>query len=240
MGARLDKLELYKSLREQDNRPKSKQLMYLLGIKGNLMTFLSSYEAKGLITTELKERFKKAKKTHSQTTLWIQFTMDCWLTTVYTQIWKDRCIALKKKDFRTRKRSSPLDVVPPSRIKKLRLILRDPEEISTSHIQSKKIKIRLNPPKKRTKEIRDNHRPKKKHKNNHARQSKTASNTKTNENPPQTTVKPKKIVFRIKFKEKEVLHPDEGDGEEGDREGPLRTGCSFGGPVCVLEVGSYN
>ena len=85
----INKNKIYKDLKDQHLKPSNKHLMYLIGFN-NFKSFISTPAAFGLITQEIIERFKKIKHTKNHTILWIQLVIDCWLSTVYEHIWKER------------------------------------------------------------------------------------------------------------------------------------------------------
>jgi len=70
--------------------------MYLIGfVKANYTKFMEFKSIYGLITSDVQERFERAKQTKSHARHWARFTMDCWLTTIYEKIWCKRCKELK-------------------------------------------------------------------------------------------------------------------------------------------------
>ena len=97
MSTRLNNQKIYEKLKGQEYRPTFNPLKYLLGIKWNMMDFMHTATAQGIITDNIIQRLKSARKTSTNTILWIQFTMDCLLSIIYEHIWKLRCNAAIRK-----------------------------------------------------------------------------------------------------------------------------------------------
>ena len=98
MEKRLKDNELYKDLKNQEIKPKFHHLMYRIGTKNKMDDFLQTKIAQGIISNDLSKKFKETKKTSINSHLWLYFTIDCWLSTVYNMIWSERCNAVKEKN----------------------------------------------------------------------------------------------------------------------------------------------
>jgi hypothetical protein len=143
--SRLTKMQLYKPLTEQLYQPKIKHIMYTLGIKGDLMNFLNTPLARGIITEDIITKFKSFKSMTTQSHLWLHLAMDSWLSAFYSIIWKQRnkLIFNLNKNFPIR--VSPIIPLRP----KIRLIHRTrdiPINIPNCNMKSIKFKINLSPP----------------------------------------------------------------------------------------------
>ena len=92
---RLESVELYKSLKNQRDRPANSYLLYFLNDNHYFnSTFLTTPQARGLITKKLISEFTKAKRCKQDKGLWLFLTLDCWLSAFDEIIWKARCKAL--------------------------------------------------------------------------------------------------------------------------------------------------
>jgi hypothetical protein len=78
--SRLSTIKLYKSLTEQPDQPKIKHIMYTLGIKGDLINFLNTPAARGIITIDITTKFKNIRTIKLQAQLWLHLAMDSWLS----------------------------------------------------------------------------------------------------------------------------------------------------------------
>jgi len=93
--SRLSTMKLYKSLTEQPDQPKIKHIMYTLGIKGDLINFLNTPAARGIITIDITQKYKDYEIT---STAMATSAMDSWLSALYYVIWKPRNLQMNN-DF---------------------------------------------------------------------------------------------------------------------------------------------
>jgi len=137
-------MKLYKSLTEQPDQPKIKHIMYTLGIKGDLMNFLNTPTARGLITNDILTKFKNIRTMKSQAKLWLHLAMDSWLSALYNVIWKQR----NKLTFQMNK-DFPIQTNQTTPQPHINLIHRTNDidiNIPGCNIRSLRFKINLTPP----------------------------------------------------------------------------------------------
>jgi len=95
MNERKNNTKIYKELKDQRYKPSNKHIMYLFGYN-NSEQFISKPAAYGIINQDIIDRFKRTKRTKTNTKILTQLGIDSWLSTVYELIWKERCKDLKK------------------------------------------------------------------------------------------------------------------------------------------------
>jgi hypothetical protein len=144
---------LYRPLKEQKDQPAGSYLLYYLAGKKRFdESFLDTPQSKGIITKSLIGQFKDAKRLQANRKLWLQLTVDSWLSTFYDVIWKRRCTQLDKAtpkilQIRLNLPPPPTTTQIPQRITKIKLIL--PKSKATKkkkRKQRKQVRDTVTPP----------------------------------------------------------------------------------------------
>jgi ribonuclease HI len=97
LDKRKNENSFYKELQSCKDPPTSKQLVCILTDFKPVKTFLSSINAKGIVTNSLWHRFRNSKKLKNNHALWLHYTMDCWLSAFHELVWKPRCLQVADK-----------------------------------------------------------------------------------------------------------------------------------------------
>ena len=131
MESKLQNNKKYAPLKEQKIKPKFNHLMHLFGVRSPFQQFLNKPEAQGIITPTTLQSFQTTKQTKKNSKLWLQFTIDSWLSTCYQFIWIERCKQLKlTQSILT---TSQPHNSPPNRRRKVTLNLNPPPHNEDLH-----------------------------------------------------------------------------------------------------------
>jgi hypothetical protein len=96
---RLDNLDMYRILKDQTDKPSSSYLLYYLNHKSVFdCSFLSTVQARGIVTKELTNKFSQAKRLKANRDLWLHLTIDCWLSAFHEIVLKERCAAVEESN----------------------------------------------------------------------------------------------------------------------------------------------
>jgi hypothetical protein len=85
---------------DHSKRVPSTTLLEIIGI--NDPEFLHTPTAQGIITQELTQKFANSPQIKNNKMGWLLYTMNCWMSALYHNIWLERCKSLKQPKMPTK------------------------------------------------------------------------------------------------------------------------------------------